>query len=62
MTAGELISQLQLFDATTKVILFADQDGLTSMEPQSVSYQNDYYGKRIVLISAWEPSGHEPLD
>jgi hypothetical protein len=61
MTAGELIRMLQLFDADSKVILYADQEGLTTMEPKSVSYQNDYRGNRIVLISAWAPDGDEPL-
>jgi hypothetical protein len=61
MTVGQLIELLQQCDHSAKVILYADQEGLTTMAPESVSYQNDYYGERIVLISAWEPSGDEPL-
>ena len=61
MTVGELIELLQQCDHSAKVILYADREGLTTMETESVSYQTDYYGNRVVLISAWEPSGDEPL-
>lgn len=61
MTVDELINHLYPLDPTAEVILFADQEGLTTMTPESVSYQTNYRGQRVVLISAWEPDGHEPL-
>jgi hypothetical protein len=61
MTVADLIVELEKVQQDDPVHLYADQEGLTTMEPVSVAQQRNYKGESVVVISAWEPTGFEPI-